>query len=77
MSNITINVERELFRFESHQDWVNKAQSRYANCGVPKGYYITVDAKGHVMHRGQCFMAADKAKAFPVIVYELKTNWKA
>lgn len=72
-----IRIKRELFRFHSQQDWVNKAQSRYANCGVPKGYYITVDAVGHVMHMGKCFMAAEKNGLYPVTVYELQTNWDA
>ena len=76
MSQIAINVKRELFRFESHQDWVNKAQSRYANCGVKKGFYITVDARGHVMHLGLCFKEAEKAGTFPAICYELETNWE-
>jgi hypothetical protein len=72
---IAIKIKRELFRFQSEQDWVNKARSRYANCGVRQGYYITVDAHGHVMHIGQCFKAATEAGAYPVICYELQTNW--
>ena len=72
-----IRIKRELFKFHSQQDWVNKAQSRYANCGVPKGYYITVDSAGHVMHMGKCFMAAEKNGLYPVTVYELQTNWDA
>ena len=74
---LSIRIKRELFRFASHQDWVNKAQTRYANCGVEKGFYITVDANWHVMNRGLCFKEAEKAEAFPVICYELQTNWKA
>ena len=72
-----IRIKRELFKFHSQQDWVNKAQSRYANCGVPKGYYITVDSAGHVMHMGRCFMEATRQDAYPVTVYELQTNWPA
>ena len=68
---INIRIKRELFSFHSEQDWVNKAQSRYANCGVKTGFYITVDAAGHVMHRGLCF----KHAAYPVTVSELQTNW--
>ena len=75
MNTIQVNVKRELFSFHREQDWINKAQSRYANCGVRKGMYITVDANGHVMHMGKCFMAATAAKAYPVTVYELETNW--
>ena len=72
---LMINVKRELFSFQSEQDWINKAKSRYANCGVPRGQYITVDANGHVMHMGKCFKAATRAGAYPVTVYELQTNW--
>lgn len=46
---IKIRVKRELFSFSCEQDWVNKAQSRYANCGVRKERYITVDAHGNVI----------------------------
>lgn len=73
--DLAIKVKRELFSFHSEQDWINKAQSCYANCCVPKGYYLTVDANGHVLHMGKCFMAATKANAYPVKVYELQTNW--
>lgn len=72
---LKINIKRELFRFTSKQDWINTARSRYANCGVPKARYITVDANGHVMHMGRCFSSATAANAYPVTCYELKTNW--
>lgn len=74
-AKVTIKVKRKLFSFTSQQDWVNKANSRYTNCGVPKGQYIAVDALGHVMHMGKCFMAATELKAYPVTCYELETNW--
>lgn len=72
---ISVKIKRELFSFYSEQDWINKAQSRYSNCGVRKGYYLTVDANGHVLHMGKCFAEATKASAYPVRVYELQTNW--
>lgn len=68
---LAIRIKRELFRFASKQHWVNKAQSWYAECGVRKGHYITVDAAGHVIHMGKCFDHA----AYPVTCYELQTNW--
>ena len=68
---LEIKVRRELFRFHSEQEWVNKAQSWYAKCGVRKGHYVTVDALGHVMHMGLCF----KNATYPVTCYELQTNW--
>lgn len=72
---IKIKVKRELFSFSSEQDWANRAKRMYGSCGVQKGFYITVDAKDHIMHRGECFMSAEKSGAFPVTVYELETNW--
>jgi len=72
-----IRIKRELFKFSSQQDWVNNAQSRYANCSVPKGHYITVDSAGHILHMGKCFMEAEKNGLYPVTVYELQTNWDA
>lgn len=72
---LRIKVKRELFSFRSQQEWVNKAKSWYANCGVRQGHYITVDANGHVMHMGKCFMEATRQNAYPVTVYELQTNW--
>lgn len=76
MSEIAIKVKRELFRFSSEQDWVNKGQSRYTNCGVRHGHYITIDALGRVMHMGKCFKCAKEQSAYPVVVYELETNWE-
>lgn len=75
-AELNIKIKRELFRFRSEQEWINKARSWYANCGVRKGYYITVDAKGHVMHVGKCFMEATRLGLYPVVVYELETNWR-
>ena len=69
---LEIKVKRELFRFHSKQDWINKGKSCYANVGVRRGYYITLDAAWHVMHIGKCF----KDAAYPVICYELQTNWR-
>jgi hypothetical protein len=68
---IQLHVKRELFSFHCKQDWFNKAQSRYANCGVRKGFYITLDAGGRVIHMGKCFETA----SYPVTVYELETTW--
>ena len=70
-SAIPIKIKQELFSFHSEQDWVNKGQSRYANCCVPKHLYITVDANGHVLHMGRCFRFSE----YPVTVYELETTW--
>lgn len=72
---IKVKVKRELFRFSCEQDWINRAQKTYSTCGVRKGMYLTMDSNNHVLHMGRCFMEATKAKSYPVIVYELETNW--
>ena len=74
---VNIKIKRKLFSFSSEQDWINSARNAYANCGVHRDYYITLDAFGHVMHQGRCFMAATKQDAYPITVYELQTNWGA
>lgn len=73
--SLKINIKRELFRFNSQQEWVNNGKSWYANCGVPKGFYISVDAAGNVVHMGKCFMEATRRELYPITVYELQTNW--
>lgn len=72
---LSVKVKRELFRFNSQQEWVNKGKSWYANCGVRQGFYLTVDAAGHVVHMGKCFMEATAQGLYPITVYELQTNW--
>lgn len=74
-TSVSVRVTRELFRFHSQQDWVNRAKHLYANCGVKPGFYLAVDAAGHVIHMGRCFMAAERRGLYPVTVYELQTNW--
>lgn len=75
--SLPIKIKRELFSFSSQQDWVNRAKRLYETCGVPKGFYISVDANGHVVHMGKCFMAAEAAGSYPISVYELQTNWQS
>lgn len=72
---LSVKVKRELFKFHSQQEWVNKGKSWYANCGVRQGFYLTVDAAGHVVHMGKCFMEATAQGLYPITVYELQTNW--
>ena len=77
MDPITVKVNRELFRFGSEQDWINKGKSRFEKCGVRKGHYIAIDALGRVMHMGKCFKSATVQSTYPVVVYELETNWES
>ena len=61
-------VGPELFRFESFQQWVNKASSWFASCGYPSRHAICVDAKGRICQYGKHFMTARDEGTFPVRV---------
>lgn len=69
---LELEVKRELFRFTSKQDWVNKAQSRFLNCEVKQGNYICLDSQGYAMRIGKHFAEAEERNSYPVIVYELE-----
>jgi hypothetical protein len=62
------HVGPELFRFESFQQWVNKASSWFASCGYPSRHAICVDAKGRICQYGKHFMTARDEGTFPVRV---------
>ena len=66
-----LQVKREMFRFESEIRWVNKAQSWFKNCGVPRHRYICTDAKGRVCVSGREFMRATAEDTYPIVVYEI------
>lgn len=61
----------EMFRFTSEQEWINKAQSWFRNCGVREGGYISVDSLGRVCRIGSQFMRATKENTYPIVVYKL------
>jgi hypothetical protein len=69
MARITVEVGPELFRFETFQQWVNKATSWFRRAGVTSLDVLCVDARGRICTHGKSFMRADKDGAFPVIVY--------
>lgn len=66
-----LQVKREMFRFESEIRWVNKAQSWFKTCGVPRHRYICTDAKGRVCVSGREFMRATAEGTYPIVVYEI------
>jgi hypothetical protein len=68
---LEIDLQKELFSFESEQDWINNAQGRYARCGVRRGEYITIDARGRILTKGAEFMRATRDEAYPVVVYDI------
>jgi hypothetical protein len=69
---VNIKIKREIFRFASKQEWINKAQSWFSVCEVNKSNYIAVDATGIICRVGKQFMDAEKNESYPVVVYELE-----
>lgn len=71
MPRVNVELGEELFSFSSKQDWINKARSKFACCGVPRGQYICIDAAGRVCTKGLEFMRAEQEGTYPVTVYKL------
>ena len=73
MQQIAINVERELLRFNSKQEWINKGHAWFSSLKTEfkERDYIAIDSSGRVMRMGLHFMNAEKEDAYPVIVYLL------
>jgi hypothetical protein len=69
MTERMMTLGDELFSFSSEQDWVNRAKNLYANCGVPRGHYITIDSVGRICKSGRDFMRATREEAYPIKVY--------
>lgn len=69
---VSVKVKREMFRFESEQHWVCKAQSWFSNSGVRRGHYICVDSLGRVCEKGSEFIRATREGTYPITVYELE-----
>lgn len=66
-----IQVGPELFRFESHQQWVNKARSWYATCGYSSRKLVAIDAAGRIVVSGLEFSRAEAEGTFPVSVHPI------
>ena len=64
----------ELFRFTSFTQWVNKASSWYATCGIRSSYTVAVDNVGRICLRGSHFMLARDEGVFPVVVYAARVD---
>lgn len=69
--NLLVSFSRELFKFNSKTQWINKAQGWFSTCGVPKNRYIAIDTKGRICVSGKEFMRAEKDDSYPIIVYEI------
>lgn len=72
MEKITVNAEY-LFEFDSKQQWINKAQSWFANTGlmVNSENLVCISKDGDVLTCGLDFTAAEVMDAYPVKVYRL------
>lgn len=70
---IKIQLGPEAFRFDSFQQWVNKAkswfQTRIPEPARSQHRYVAVDAVGSVCLIGADFMRARDKGTFPVVVY--------
>jgi hypothetical protein len=71
-----MTLGQELFRFETFQQWVNKAPSWYATSGLSSckacgdvRHAVAVDAAGRICRNGKQFMRARDDDSFPVVVY--------
>lgn len=53
LRHVTVTLGRELFRFDSFQQWVNKAQSWFMRSGVPSSQVLCVDATGRICSMGK------------------------
>lgn len=62
----------EMFRFNSKQEWINKARSWFKNCGVRQGNYICIDAVGRVCTCGAQFSRAEREETYPIIAYVME-----
>jgi hypothetical protein len=69
MAKITVEVGPELFRFETFQQWVNKAASWFRRAGVSSADVLCVDRRGRICTGGTEFIRANKEGTFPVVAY--------
>ncbi len=72
---IKLRVGRELFRFESRMTWVNKAGSRYYQCGLSIHDTLAIDAVGRVCRYGVHYSRAEREQTYPIVVYAADPEW--
>lgn len=70
-ASLTLRVGPRLFAFDSWQQWADKAQSWYAQCGAMFCDTVALDARGRICARGSQFTRARDDGAFPVTVYRI------
>lgn len=69
-----IETGPEMFRFNSFDQWVNKAQGWFKSAGVGSSQYVCIDATGRICGMGKQFMSARDRGAFPVVVYHIEPS---
>ena len=72
MITVVIFCKRELFRFESYEDWDKNEQSKFEDCPVSYRKIISIDDLGRSCVYGRDFKLAEKQNAYPVKVYEVE-----
>ena len=71
---VTVSTGKELFRFESHGEWVNKAREYFQAASTSEKFVIAIDAAGNVLRLGSDFAHARDNDLFPVTVYEYRPS---
>lgn len=71
MNKLEVTLGEELFSFSSFEQWVNKAQSWYAQHRAGDGRFIAVDQSGRICRIGRDFMRARDEEDFPVRVFRV------
>lgn len=69
---MNINLGPKLFSFSSFTDWLNHAQSKFAQAGASSRNIVCVDQKGRICALGGHFMTARDEDAFPVDAYLIR-----
>jgi hypothetical protein len=65
---------KELFRFESYNNWVNWAEryfKMYSN-DTPREYILCFDSIGRYCRIGKEFIRARDQDTFPIIAYDMR-----
>jgi hypothetical protein len=71
---LNVEVGEFLFEFHSFANWVNKASSRFRECGHRSANCICVDSAGRICLVGAQFMRARDEDTFPIKVYKATTG---
>lgn len=73
MNTLQVQLGPKIFCFAIFQDWVSKAQGRFASHGVRSDDVICLDSVGRILKIGADFHRARDEGTFPVAVYLART----